>query len=158
MGLHGFRQIERDMKADGFRGVRTTLLYGSEALLTETYERRLAQRFVAPAAALLDFTRFDAEETDADDVIAACDTLPMVSEKRVVVVAGFPADEKSHTSPKAARLAEYLPSVPDSTLLIVTATAFPKRPTLYRSIAANGRAYEFGRLDREDLFAFVKGR
>jgi DNA polymerase-3 subunit delta len=156
--LHGFRQIERDLKNNDLRDVRTILLHGSEALLTGTYEKRLMQRFVEPAAVSLDFLRFDAEEAETDDIIAACDTLPMVSEKRVVVAAGFPGDEKFHTSPKGAALARYLPSAPASTLLIFTAASFPKRPALYKAIVAHGRAYEFSRLGREDLHAFVKGR
>jgi DNA polymerase-3 subunit delta len=144
------------MKGDGFHDVRTVLLCGEEAFLTDTYEKRLTARFVEPAVAMLDSIRFDAEEAEADDIIAACDTLPMISQKRVVIVAGCPSDEKFHASAKATRLASYLPTVPDSSLLIFTATAFPTRPALYKSIVANGKVYEFGRLDRDNMKAFVR--
>jgi DNA polymerase-3 subunit delta len=134
------------------------LLHGAEGLLTETYTKRLAEQFVKPAAGMLDFMRFDGEETEADAIIASCDTLPMMSEKRVVLVSNFPADERTHTSAKAKALADYLPLLPASTLLIFTAAAFPKRSALYKSLTANGKVYEFGRLDKDDLHAFIRGR
>ncbi|MDR0356892.1 MAG: DNA polymerase III subunit delta [Clostridiales Family XIII bacterium] len=134
------------------------LLSGSEVLLTETYERRLTRRFVAQEGSLLDVARFDAEGTEADDVVAACDTLPMMSEKRVVVLSDFPSDERFHQSPKAAKLAEYLPFIPETALLIFTAATFPKRFALFKSILANGCVYEFARLSEDELRAFIKGR
>jgi len=155
---HGYTAIESDLKGGSISAVRCALLCGSEAFLTETYEKRLRNRYVDSAAAMLDAMRFEGDSFQADDVIGACDTLPMLSERRVVVVADMPGGENALKSENVKRLAEYLPQIPETTLLIITSEAFSKRSALYKAISANGRVYEFGRLDRTDARNFIRGR
>jgi DNA polymerase-3 subunit delta len=154
----GFREMERDLKTDGLASVRAILLYGPEAYLVKTYEDRLRARYIQPAAEMLDYSRFDGEEADVADIIAACDTFPMLSEKRVVTVAGLPLDEKGGASPRGRALAEYIPGLPASTLLLITANKASRRTAPYLAIAKTGVAYEFSRLERRDLRAFIRHR
>jgi DNA polymerase-3 subunit delta len=156
--VQGFRQIEADLKNNVFVDIHAVLLYGCESFLTDIYEKRLTERFVTPETAFMDLMRFDGEETAANDVIAACDTLPMMSEKRVVLLENYPGDEKSLASPDAKALAEYIPQAPPYTLLVITSNAVSKRSSLYKAIAESGRVYEFDRLGRPDLRSFVKSR
>jgi DNA polymerase-3 subunit delta len=157
--VNDFRRIEADLNADeGLQNIRTVLLYGSEGLLSEHYARKLTAVFVAPSALLLDYVKFDGAEAAADDIVAACDTLPMVSLRRVVEVSGMPGDEKSLAAGVWPTLTAYLPQIPETTLLILTADSFSKRSALYKAVSAQGRAYAFGRLDRTDLKAFIRKR
>lgn len=142
----------------GLQDVRSVLLYGSEGLLSEHYARKLTAAFVAPSALLLDYMKFDGAEVAADDIVAACDTLPMISQRRVVEVSGLPGDEKSLAAGVGPALAAYLPQIPETTFLILTADSFSKRSALYKAVAAQGRAYAFGRLERLDLKAFIRKR
>jgi DNA polymerase-3 subunit delta len=156
----GFRQIEQDLRNDVFRtaGIRVVLLYGSEGLLADVYARRLAATFLMPGAEPMDGATFDAEELRADTLIGACDTLPMLSERRVVTVKNIRGDEKSLAGADMKRLAEYLPEVPASTLLILSADSVSKRSALYKNALKDGKTYAFDRLERSDLKAFVKNR
>jgi DNA polymerase-3 subunit delta len=158
MAEHSFRKIERDIKNDVFTDARVLLFVGTEGLLSETYEKRLRSRFVPPAAEMLDYARLDGEDVTADDIILACDTLPMMSERRVVSVLHMPGDEKSLASESAKALASYIADVPPQTLLIITAVTFSKRSALYKQIAKHGLVYAFDRLERPDVTAFIKGR
>jgi DNA polymerase-3 subunit delta len=118
--------------------------------------------FIAQGMESLDFSRVDWDARNvagsASDVMAACDTLPMMSERRVVLVPVSSGDEKSLGFADAKPLAKYLGDMPATTLLVMVSTSIPKTSALYKSFAANGKAYEFTRLDRPDLTAFVKSR
>jgi DNA polymerase-3 subunit delta len=92
------------------------------------------------------------------DVIAACDTLPMMSERRVTLVSVPAGDEKSLTLQEAKKLAAYIERVPQTALLILTAASVAKSSALYKAFASHGREYEFARLGRSDLRAFVSQR
>ncbi|MDR1068194.1 MAG: DNA polymerase III subunit delta [Clostridiales Family XIII bacterium] len=155
---HGYREIECDLKNGPLADARCVLLYGNEAFLAESYEKRLRNLFAEPAAALFDIIRFDGETFSADDVIGACDTLPMMSPRRVITLAGLPGDERSLAGENAKRLAAYVPQMPRTSLLIITAGAFSKRSALYKSLQETGKIYEFGRLERADARSFIAGR
>jgi DNA polymerase-3 subunit delta len=158
---HGYTAIESDLKDGQVASARAVLLCGSEAFLTETYEKRLRDCYINKAAEMFDALRFEGDNFSADDVIGACDTLPMLSERRVVVVANMPGDERTLASENAKRLAEYLPRIPAMTLLIITAGNFSKRSALYKVIASKdggGRVYEFGRLGKTDARNFIRSR
>jgi DNA polymerase-3 subunit delta len=82
----------------------------------------------------------------------------MMSEKRVVLLENYPGDEKSLASSDAKALADYIPQTPSYTLLVITSEAVSKRSALYKAVTESGRVYEFDRLGRSDLKAFVKSR
>jgi len=159
---HTFKTIESDLAGGAVREIRAALLFGEEGYLTDHYERILRGLYVAPGMESLDFSRIGWDARDVAgtvaDTVAACDTLPMMSEKRVVLVSVSPGDEKSLGAADAKSLAKYIASVPDTTLLILASASIPKISALYKSFAAHGRAYEFARLGRPDLIAFVKSR
>jgi DNA polymerase-3 subunit delta len=91
-------------------------------------------------------------------IMAACDTPPMMAERRIALVVVSPGDETSLGAAAAKPLAGYFSSVPETTILIVKADSVPKSSALYKAASAHGAVYEFGRLDRKDLSAFIRGR
>jgi DNA polymerase-3 subunit delta len=159
---HAFKTIESDIADGSLSRARAVLLFGEEGYLADHYELLLRDRYLYPGAEAIDCSRVDWNAKDVagtvSDIMAACDTLPMMSERRVVSVSVSPGDEKSLGRPELKQLAAYTESLPETTLLIVRSAAFPKNSALYKAIAGCGRAYEFGRLDRGDLSAFIRGR
>jgi DNA polymerase-3 subunit delta len=159
---HTFKTIESDLAGGALREIRAALLFGEEGYLTDHYEHALRGLYVSQGMEALDFSRISWDAKDVPgtvaDTIAACDTLPMMSGRRVVLVSVAPGDEKSLSAADAKLLAAYLASVPDTTLLIMVSASVPKNSALYKAFASHGRAYEFTRLGRPDLIAFVKSR
>jgi DNA polymerase-3 subunit delta len=185
--LSSFKEIEQDIKSGDVDGRRVVLLCGSEAFLTNFYEKRLTDRFGGGAPSPFDFNVFQGGEATDDAIMGACETFPMLAPKRVVVVrshpglsgaaggkansksgAGAKASSKPRASGKAGKagkestlpktLEESLAALPDTTRLILTAGVPGKTKTLYKAAAKAGKVYEFGRLAETELWSFVGKR
>lgn len=64
-------------------------MYGEEEYLTEWACNSLAAALVDPSMREIDFVKIE-EAEDADQLLTACDTFSMFSEKRVVWAKDFP--------------------------------------------------------------------
>lgn len=109
---------------------------------------RLAQ------AADLDFNLdvFDAEQTTADDVIAAANTMPFMSERRLVVLRH--ADRFS--AAWLNTLAEYAEDPSPSTVLVLVATKIDRRTRLYKAVANTGQVAEYAAPKRAEYPGLVQ--
>ena len=163
---HDYKSIERDLADAVFDEKNVVLLYGHEDYLVRSYEKRLKDIFVEPAAEELDHVKLEGGDITVDDIISHCDTLPMLSGRRVVSISDYPAlknskgpstKEDDKTS-EVTRLAGYLENIPSTTLIIFTNDSISKSKSLYKRITKVGKAYDFDRLDRTDLASFIKKR
>jgi DNA polymerase-3 subunit delta len=159
---HAFKIIQADLDGGALKAARAVLLFGAEVYLTDLYERRFRALFVERGAEALDYARIDWRVNDVSEtvsnVIAACDTLPMVSAARVVRLAVPPGGGKSLSFAEAGALAEYIPLIPEASRLIITAAEAPKTAALYKAIDKCGRAYEFDRIEGADARHFIRNR
>ncbi|MDR0518680.1 MAG: hypothetical protein LBG82_01295, partial [Clostridiales Family XIII bacterium] len=85
---HAFKIIESDLSGGALREARAVLLFGDESYLVDHYERMLRVMFIARGMESRGFSRvvWGARNVvgAAPDGIAAGDTLPLRSERRVV--------------------------------------------------------------------------
>ena len=112
---------------------RVYLLYGEERYLVRHYAELLA-------AALGEPDNFDAA-SPVERIIMAAETLPFLSEKRLICV----RDSKLFASGRKAEseaMAEYLPQVPDSTVLVFMESDVDRRGRLYKKAASMGGVLE----------------
>ena len=146
-----FNKLLQDINAGDIPNV--LLLFGEEAFLTDWAESRLVERFVSEAAKPLDFIRFEQGNLSTDDLVSACETMPMFSERKVVVIESILDMEKEDLA--------YLDSVPDGCLLIIKAIdekANKKASRLVKSLGKNAGSYEFGPITEDELKKFIVKR
>jgi DNA polymerase-3 subunit delta len=80
-----------------------------------------------------------------DEAIAACDTMPFFSERRIVVCDGLPVDKD------AEKMLSYLPYKPKSTVLIfIKHGKAAANMSIYKAIDSKGGVVLFERLPDED--------
>ncbi len=149
---HDYKKLEKDIAGGIIDEQRILILRGHEDYLVKSYEKRIRDLFINPAAAELDYVRLDGESISVDDIISHSDTLPMLSPKRIVSVSSFSSEEDE------GRLSEYLNDIPESTLLIFLGDSIDMRKALGRKMSKAGKSYNFDRLDRKDLSSFIKKR
>ncbi len=152
MAEHAFKTIGKDVRENRLKPV--VLLHGKEQYLVDWACRMLIEKFVNPVTKEMDCSVFDASDAEAEDIIAACETIAMLSEKRVVLV----KFGKEKIRFDEDMLAEYLKDVPDETMLILSFEAEGKAKKVFNEAGKVGSVYEFGILDERTLKGFIGKR
>lgn len=157
---HAYRRIDKEMKNGSIKNL--LLLYGREEYLIRWAVDALIGKYVNEVSRDMDFSRLDGTAVTLDQIRNNCETLPFLSEKRVVLLSdfklmeggktkGFGEDEEKH-------LAEYLKKLPENCMLIITSEGADKRKKLYKSVSESGAVYEFGELDEKSLKSYIEKR
>ena len=152
---HPFRTIVKLMDSDALP--RVLLCHGHEEFLVNWAEKYVKGKLIEPAAEALDCSVFS-EDLDPYGVIAACETLPILSKKKLVVVRNtdlFTQQPKDMKAEGVQVLADYLSDVPDTTLLLFTAEKVNKTKALYKNAVRSGIVYDFCPLDRQTLAGWI---
>jgi DNA polymerase-3 subunit delta len=115
------------------------LIYGSEDLRLSTALARLTARVAEVADLDFNSDTFDGENADADAIVAACNTLPFASERRLVIV------KNVDRLPKAGQdlLADYATDPAPSAILVLVAAKVAKNTRLYKAVDKLGGAAEY---------------
>ena len=116
------------------------LIHGSEELLLERAVRRLRDRLAKVADLDFNLDTFDAEAgATADEVLGAANTMPFMSERRLVVLRHA---EKLPAADLTA-LADYAKDPAPYTCLVLTAEKLAKNTRLYKAVADLGGVAEY---------------
>ena len=107
------------------------LFIGDDNLKRDALLTRMKQRVGELGDIELNLSTFEAVAVESPDVVvAACNTMPFLSEKRLVVVKDIDL-AKGNALSKA--LAEYIASPMESTILVITGGELKKSTALYKS-------------------------
>jgi DNA polymerase-3 subunit delta len=115
------------------------LIYGSEELLLERAEKRLRDRLAAVADLDFNMETFNGDSASAADVVNAANTIPFMSDRRLVVV----RDVDKFDSGSLDTLIAYAKDPAPFTCLVLVATKVAKNSKLYRAVAAAGVVFEY---------------
>lgn len=151
MSEHAFKRIGRDIREGRIGSL--VLLYGKEQYLVNWAEELLVSTYINPATKQMDYAVFDASAAEPVEIRNACETIAMLSEKRVVTVR-FGSKPKLKPTDVIKEAGE----LPPETLLIL---AFESEEIDKETLkAAEGRAsvYDFASLDDRLLKAFIGKR
>ncbi len=179
----GYRDFLADLKKGDIAPF--VLLYGKEQFLVDWAVKALRERYVNKATEVMDYQALD-PDADADSLLAAIQTLPMMSERRVVAVRDLPvlsaAKAKGYTSDDIDRLTELIstsgsqssepvpslfgglggsdqnPAGGGGTLCVLSSEDVDGRSKLVKALKKYGSVYEFDSLSTEELQAFAAKR
>lgn len=173
---HAYEQLTADMKAGDIPAV--VILSGKEEYLVDFYAGRIADSLVSDACRVLDLVTLVRDELTVDDIIGSLETMPFMSERKVVCLPEF-FDDKGRMprviekeQPPGKKLAEYFKEIdPETTLLLITAASPAdykaerklKESEVYKAVSRQGRkgigrVYDFGPLNRRQLTGFIEKR
>ncbi len=130
------------------------LLLGEEDVRAEDALRKILDEFMPPEERALNLDVVDAEETPVQEIITRCDTLPFFGARRAVVVRRASALR----APDQEALATYVEHGPPPSVLIIMADVLDRRRRLYGALQRVGRIIPCGRLDPQDLPAWISAR
>jgi len=155
---HAYKRIDKDIKSNSVKNL--LLLYGREDFLIHWAVDALLHKYVNEVCRDMDFSKLDGTAITFEQIRNDCETLPFLSERRVVLITDFKliegAKTKGFDEEEEKKLAEYLKKIPDNCLLIITAGGADKRKKIFKSISESGGVYEFGELDEKSLKSYIE--
>ncbi len=134
--------IKEDIKNGTFKPVY--LLCGEEAFLKQSYKKQLRAAIVGDDA--MNYNHFEGKNTDVKELISLADTMPFFSEHRLILV-----ENSEFFKVSSEELADYLPSMPDTTCIIFVEDAVDKRNKLYKKVKSLGYVCEMKRQSSAEL-------
>ena len=152
---HPFRTLVKLVGAGQYPSVM--LLHGHEDFLVNWAADYLREKMINHAVQALDYSVFY-EEMQLDDIIAACETLPVFSPKRLVYLKNtdiLSSNPQDMGSAELERMLEYMDDIPESCMLLMSCENPNRNGRLYRRILKTGIAYDFTPLDRSTLASWI---
>lgn len=143
--------IDTDIKSGSLK--RMYLIHGEELYMVREYTARLKAAALGAASEMMNLNVFEGK-ADADSIINASETLPFMSDYRVVLVKDsklFDAGRKDDTE----KLKEYAERVSDTTVICFVEDKVDKRNSLYKAVKKYGACVELNFLKDNELVDWV---
>lgn len=143
------KMLAEDIKNGSFK--TSYLLYGEEAYLRSQYRDRLKNALADPKDTM-NVSCFEGKGIRPEEIIDLAETLPFFASRRVILI-----ENSEFFKAKCDKLADYLPTMPDTACLIFVETAVDKRGRLYKAVKDKGRVVEFQTQDENTLTKWILG-
>lgn len=143
------KSLNEDLKTGNFKQIY--LLYGEEDYLKHQYRDRFVKALVADGDTM-NYSYYEGKTTDVKQVIDLAETLPFFSERRLIVF-----ENTGFFKSAGSELAEYIPSMPETTYFVFVEKEVDKRSKLYKAVKAKGHIVELAVQDEETLRKWVLG-
>jgi len=161
---HPYRTIVKTMQASSQSGIfpKLILLCGKEDFLVDWAKDYLKTGLINPAVSAIDCSTFSEDSIEASAIMFACDTPPMLSTRKLVIVENsdiFSAQVPRDMNAEDVRsLTDYLSKIPDTTMLVFTCDKPNKSKPIYKAISKIGIVYDFTPLDDATLGGWMQKR
>lgn len=143
------KTINEDIKSGQFRPAY--LLYGEEAYLKVQYKNKL-RAAILPEDDTMNLSVYTGKGIDVKQVIDQAETMPFFADHRLILI-----EDSGFFKNATPELAEYLPQMPQETILVFVESEVDKRGKLYKKVKDCGRVVEMKRQDERTLTAWVLG-
>ncbi len=136
------------------------LFYGAEDFLMNWAVDSMVNEYVDESARDIDLVHLEGDQVTAADIMAQARAYSMFSERRVIVVRNYLPLYRKASDPDADALLDFASGPQDSSVVMfVVESRYSSDLTSYgKKLAKACGAYEFARLERADLKAFITKR
>lgn len=151
-----YRELFREIGKGDWQGVY--LFFGEEEYVKQQALDHAIESLVDPSFRDLNYAQLDGSEMDLDTIINACETLPFMADKRLVVLKDLSIlNGKNNGNIDEDKFLEYIKTMSNTTCLILYCRdSLDKRKKIYRQIKKTGKAKEFKHLVGRELHTWIK--
>ncbi|MCK9443144.1 MAG: DNA polymerase III subunit delta [Tissierellaceae bacterium] len=134
------------------------LLTGSEVYLRDRGLEVLKKTYIQESLEELNYIIIEGKELNFKDIFNACETLPFMAEKKVVLIKDIVEAMESDPKDLDEKLGSYIESLGDYVCLVIIDkfNSLKKTTKLYKSIKKQGGIVEFSKLKGKDLNSWVE--
>lgn len=132
------------------------LFYGPESYLREQAIKQYKETLLTPEERRFNFELLDGSEVTEDQVMAAVSALPLLGQRRLVVIKGAQFFSAQKASTKGSALLNCI-AAPFRTTCVIFETGEPvdRRRKLYKEVARLGGVVEFAKLKKAELAKWI---
>lgn len=143
------KSVVEDIKKGSFKPVY--LFYGEEAYLKQQYKNRLKDA-VLPEGDTINLSIYSGKGIDVEEMIAQADTMPFFAEHRLLLI-----EDSGFFKNANQQLADYIPSIPEGTIMLFVESEVDKRGKLYKAVNKKGSVVEFTAQNEQTLTRWILG-
>ncbi len=138
----------------------TYLFLGEEYYLIHECISIVKDEFIENTWEALNFTTLDGENTNFDTLVNACETLPFMSNKKIIILNGINAFIEKEDINSKDEIYKYLETLGDHICLILVdkSNELKKNTKLYRLYNKKSLVVDFAKLKGKDLNLWVEGQ
>ncbi len=135
----------------------TYLFFGVEEYMMNTAIESLKHKYIEESFEALNFTRLEGKDIMLEDLINACETLPFMSQKKIVVLRDINGFLGNINDGIEKDFYNYIDSLEDYLILILldNTSSVKKNMKIYKFFNKNQRAVEFMKLQNNDLIHWI---
>ncbi|QXM06213.1 DNA polymerase III subunit delta [Crassaminicella indica] len=152
-----YKEVLKDLKNDALNNLY--LFYGQEYYLIENILNSIKEKIINKGFEDLNYQFIDGKETDVNTIINACETLPFMAERRMVLVKDlecFFGKRKNISDGEEERLTKYFANLPATThLFFVVTQDIDKRKKIIKAISKYGKIVAFEKLSERDMHKWI---
>ena len=150
-----YRKLFKEINQGEWNGVY--LFFGEEQYIKQQALDQAIEVLVDPSFRDLNYDQIDGAHVDLDTIINACETLPFMADKRLVVLKDLSIiNGKPDGDIDEDRFLEYIKNISETTCLILYCRdGVDKRKKIYRYINKTGKAVEFKHLAGRELHTWI---
>ncbi len=153
-----YKKVLKDLKEGKEKSLY--LFYGNEKYLIDKTLREIEKLYINDNNRSFNYILIDGENIQVDNLIDACETVPFIGEKRVVVAMDtglFSAKKNTVNKEDDDRLIKYFSDIPDTTCLIfIEGINIDKRKKIVKEIKKSGEIVEFNKLTKQELGKWIQ--
>lgn len=148
--------LKRDIREDAIKNIY--ILHGEEKYLIEYYVNSLRAKLINPDLAEFNYTEFDDSSINPEQIIDAVEALPMLSEKKLIVVYDF--DLFYQDKEDMEYLCNMISDMPESSCLVFVYNVLEYRSKsttkLHKAVKKRGRIIELPVQSEAELVSWLK--
>lgn len=151
-----YRDFLKDIKNHELKPVY--LCYGTESYLKNLIINDLKAKYIDPAFETLNYIYLDGKEVTVDGIINACETLPFMAEKKIVVIEDLVGlSGGKGTLENEEDLIDYLLKIGFSTclMLIVNEEKIDNRKKIVKKVKEVGSIIELNKIKDDELSKWI---
>ncbi|MEG0378799.1 MAG: DNA polymerase III subunit delta, partial [Eubacterium sp.] len=147
------------MKAIKQKQIKPVYLFaGPEQYIGSMVEHSLIENVISQGLEQLNLTVFEDKNPDISEIMAVCETVPLMSEKRVIIIREGTGLTKMSDKKTVDTLNKYIDHPADTTVLILCDSTPDKRKKLYKTLKNQNTIVDFEKLGKIDLEKWIGRR
>ena len=132
------------------------LFLGVEEYLMNEGVEKLKSKYIEPSLESLNYSIIEGKESNIDTLINACETLPFMSSKKIVILKDISGLLEKESKESEEELYKYLDDLGSYLILIIIGTDLKKTSKMYKFFNKSNNVVEFVNLKGKDLNSWIE--